>query len=137
MARCKRIVGERRRVCIGDMNQKIKIQTRDLASPSADNVDYGESFTDAKTIWAMVQTTRGGEFFDGTELNNPYTHFFYIRFIPNSVFSKSGRLTSQEWIRWKNRTFKIVDVENLEERNEILLLRCRERGDEAKPVNFA
>ena len=129
MPKCVQIRRKHRKVCVGDMRDKIIIETRSIIAPVSGSVDFTESFTDTKTVFAMVETKTGVEIFDGTNLLGIATHLFYIRFIANITF--------QNWITFKNQKFDILDVQNLEERDEFYLLRCSLRGDETKPVNFS
>ena len=126
---CKRIVRKNRKICIGDMRERIQINIRTLKAPVDGSVDFSETFQEVETVWAMVETKTGVEIFDGTNLLGVATHFFYIRFLADIDFTN--------WIKFKNQFFDILDVQNLEERDEFYLLRCSLRGDEAKPINFS
>jgi SPP1 family predicted phage head-tail adaptor len=126
MAICKNIRATKRDICIGDLDSRIKIQVRTLKAPES-GVDFTEEFTEVKEVWAMVQTSRGLEFFDDTGLNTTFTHKFYIR------FSSSFSITSEDWLEWNNQRYDIVEVENLDERNEFLLLKAIKKGD--KDIN--
>lgn len=111
----------RRIVAIGDMNEKITLQTRTLntrfqSSSHEDDV----SFTDVQTVWALVETTRGVQEFDGVELRAAYTHRFYIRYTPD--------IDQMYWVEYNSKRYDIVDVENLDERKEFLMLKCRLTG---------
>lgn len=131
------IDGKRRTLCTGSLTEQIEIKLRSLTAPTGNSVDFSEAFTAVKTVWAMVKTTRGSEMFDGTNLTNAYTHEFYIRFLPDTVFGTSGRLSTQEWVKYKDRYYTIQDVENFEERSEWMIMRCAERGATSKAVNYA
>jgi len=129
MPKCEQIRRKNRAVCIGDMRDKIVIQVRTITSPSSDGVDFTEVFNTDKTVWAMVETKNGVEIFDGTNLLGVATHYFYIRYIEN--------LTAESWIKFKSKYFDILDIQNLEERDEFMLIRCNERGVTSKETNFA
>lgn len=126
MAICKNIRGTKRGLCIGDLNQKIKVQVRTLNAPES-GTHFDLTFADLKEVWAMVKTTRGTELFDGVGLTNAYTHEFYIR------YSSSFAVNAQSWLLWNDDRYNIVDVENLDERNEFLLLKAIKKGD--KDIN--
>ena len=132
MSVCKKIKDKRRVVCIGAMDRKIDIQLRVQNAPTDNSYDAFEQFTTLRNVWAMLETTRGTEFFDGVNVNNAYTHRFYIRFIPRTVFG-GERLSEQEWVRFNDEYYDIIDVENLDERNEFIILKCRIKGS----VNLA
>ncbi len=124
---CVRIPRKHRHICIGDMREKIDITVRSLQAPVDDGVDFSESLTSVESVFAMVETTSGVEIFDGTNLKGVATHFFYIRF-------RVG-IDINRWVTFKAQHYKIIDVQNLEERDEFLLLRCGLRGNEAKAIN--
>ena len=134
MATCGKIHRKKRRLCIGSMDEQITLEVRSIQSPwvssvDADGVDLGESFTNQRLVWAAVNTTRGWQTFDGTNIANAVTHLFYIRYIPNVTF--------EDWILYKGERYDIVDVENLDERNEFYVLRANKRGDDTIEVNKA
>jgi len=128
MPTCKRIVRRSRKICIGDMRERIQINLNTIKAPVDGSVDFSEAFKEIEIVWAMLETKSGVEIFDGTNIIGIATHFFYIRFLPNVNF--------KNWIRFKEQFFVILDVENLEERDEFYLLRCSLRGDDNKPANF-
>jgi SPP1 family predicted phage head-tail adaptor len=129
MANCINIKRKNRAVCIGDMRDKITVQVRSITPPAAGGVDFTEVFTEDKTIWAMVETRSGVEIFDGTNLVGVATHYFYIRYLSN--------LTAESWVKFKSKYFDILDIQNFEERDDFMLLRCNERGTVNKNTNFA
>lgn len=111
----------RRLVALGDLNEKIDIQTRTLRSQfeSGDNT-ADEVFVTVASPWSCIETIRGQNFFDNIEQGLNPTHAFYIRFRP---------LTSQEfWIWYRGVRYDILDVENMDERSEFLKLSCRATG---------
>jgi SPP1 family predicted phage head-tail adaptor len=131
MATCKKIKRLSERVCIGSLNKRISLQVRNLTPPVGDEVDFDEEFTVLEDIWAMVETVAGKVFFDDSNTDKSITHNFYIRYI-------SGiSVTAENWIRYDDRYFDIVNVENLDEGNRFLLMRTTERGSVNKEVNKA
>ena len=104
------------------MRERIQINTNAIEAPIDGSVDFSEKFQEVETVWAMIETKSGVEIFDGTNIVGVATHFFYIRFIPNITF--------KNFINFKQQFFAILDVQNLDERNEFYLLRCSLRGDE-------
>jgi SPP1 family predicted phage head-tail adaptor len=129
MPRCVKIRRPKREVCIGDLRDKVVIQTRAITAPIANSVDLGETFSGDQTVWAMIKTKNGVQVFDGTNIVGVATHEIYIRFITGVTF--------QSWLTFKSKKYDILDVQNLEERDEFYLLRCSLRGTEADPINFS
>lgn len=124
---CKKAVNlKNRRICIGNLNKRIKIQVRNIAANNTNSIGNNEVFTELVEVWAAIETTRGSQLFDGVEISNPFTHKVYIRYI-DIDFTK--------WIVIDNDRYEIVDVENLEQKNEWLLLMCTLKGDKTKKAN--
>lgn len=129
MPECKRIKRKSRKICLGDMREQIEINIRAIKAPVDGSVDFSEAFQKVETVWAMVETKTGVEIFDGTNLLGVATHFMYIRFLADIDFTN--------WVKFKSQYFDILDVQNLEERDEFYLLRCSLRGDDSKAINFS
>lgn len=130
MANCQKIVRKSKRVCIGSLNKKIDIELRQITPPIGGNVDFGESFTLVKTVWAMVETIGHREFFDNTNTMRVKTHHFYIRYIPNV------EITAENWVKYNSEYYDILGVQDLNEEHRFYLLEATVRGTTAKPVNF-
>lgn len=129
MPRCQPISRRRRDVCIGDLDELITLQNRAI-TPSSSGVDATETFTDTNPdVWAMLETRRGETIFDGTGMERDVTHVFTIRFI-------SG-VSAETWISFGGKRFDILDVENLEERDEWLKMRATNRGVDSNSASEA
>jgi len=129
MAVCTRKQRKSRKVCIGQLNEQITLQDREIVSPVADGVAFGEDFTGDNVVWALVETVRGETIFDATNVERDISHKFYIRYITG--------ITSETWIEYNDEKVDIVDVENLDERNDFLILRASRLGDKSKQVNLS
>ena len=123
MPRCAPIRKKRRNVCIGDMEDEITLENRDIQAPDFDTVDFDEKFTAPNPpAWSLIETVRGKTFFDGTGVEEDVTHWIYINF--------DVTVTSETWVKLPDgRRFDILRVENLDERSEFMLLHCVDRGD--------
>jgi len=118
-----------RKICIGNMNKRITIQTRSLTTNNIGSIETIETFTDDIDVWAAIETTRGNQLWDGVEVSNPFTHNIYIRYRDDINFEK--------WIKYKDEEYDVVDVEDFEQANDFLLLRCIRKGSKTKEANFA
>ena len=127
MPSCSSIKRKKRKVCIGDLDTEITIQSRDITSPYSNNVDFTETFTGKATVWALINTVSGKTMFDGSGIERDVTHEIYIRYI-------SG-VTSEDWILHNGQRLDILPVEDLDERNEFMKLKCSNRGTTANAVN--
>lgn len=135
MAKCKKIVRTDKRVCVGSLNRKIELLTRSLAAPKLGVTGFEEEFTLFKSVWSMIQTSRGSVIFDDSNIERELTHKIYIRYIED--------LTAEIWVRLpsitegKDNLLDVLRIENLEEENRFLLLSCTIRGDDTKKANEA
>ena len=129
MGNCAPIRIKKRRICAGDLTEQIVIQLRAIKAPQSGSVDFDEDFTDSSTVWAAIETKSGIELFDGVNLISRPTHFIYIRYITN--------IDVEKWITYKNKRYEILDAENLEERDEFILLRCSPLGDKTLQANYS
>ena len=129
----KRVVQFRklRKQSIGDMREVISLEERSLTAPDFASAVASETYDKILDVWAKVETRSGIEMFNGVNTREEgvaiYTHQFTIRYRDD--------VTSQTRIRYKDNLYKIIDSENLEERSEYLLLRCRIDGDDSQEVN--
>jgi len=126
---CKTIRPKTIKVCVGSMRQKIKINVRTLTPPTDNGVDFGETLSGTKEVWAAIKTSRGIEVFDGTNLIGVATHLFYIRALKGQ--------TSESWLEFKGSYYRILDVQDFQEAGRFQVLRCVVRGDTSKPVNLS
>lgn len=120
MPSCKFIKRKHRKICVGDLNTLIKLQSRNIVSPVFDNVDFNEDFQNQSEIWAMIETQSGKTTFDGISTDVNITHKITVRF--------DSTITTETWVEIDSRKFDIVFTENIEERGEWLLLSCKIRG---------
>lgn len=123
MPKCVKIRGQRREVCIGDLDKLVTLQDRTLTAPTS-GVDASEGFGNDNAVWSMIITKTGDTFFDGVSTEIDITHWIYIRFI--------STVTAETWIDFESKRYDILDVENLDQRSDFMKLRCNNRGDKAK-----
>jgi SPP1 family predicted phage head-tail adaptor len=118
----KEIIKRKNRVsCIGDMSKRVHLHNRALQVPEFEDYDVSEEFSGTKTVWANVRTVSGETFFTGVGIDIGLSHEIIIRY--------DVSVSSETWIEFEGNNLKIVSVENLDERDEYLRLRCSNRGD--------
>jgi hypothetical protein len=100
--------------------QPITLQNRDIMAPIFGTSDFDETFSGDQVVQAIVSTKRGTTLFDGVATDNPITHKITIVFIAG--------VTAETWVLLNGRRLDILDVENCCEKDEVLILRCTERG---------
>ena len=126
---CGFIRKKKKGICIGDLDKRITIQVRYLTPPEDSGVDYSQKSLDYKTVWASLETTRGEQLFDGVNINNAFTHIFYIRYICNVSF--------ENWVEYCGNKYDIIDTEDYDEKNEFIALRCTKRGAKTSNANLS
>jgi SPP1 family predicted phage head-tail adaptor len=127
----ERIARPQRKVCLGDLRDKIIIKTRDLEAPVFGETTFTENFDRRMwEVWASIKTATGKVLFNGVNTDVVMTHEIIIRWHED--------VTASNWVELKDgRLLDIISVENLEERNEFLKLACREQGLKSLPANQA
>jgi len=121
MSRCVHVGNKRRVVCAGDLIHSITIENRAITPPVAGSVDFTETFSTSSTVLAAIQTVKGKTFFDGVnQRDQEVTHEFYVRY--------DAAVTAQSWVKYNNRRFDILDVEDFDERNEWMKLICTDKA---------
>lgn len=118
-----------RKLCVGDLSDRVVLQVRTLEEPVFGSPDFGEDFQ-GKKAWARVRTLSGKTIFDGVSSRDvEVTHEVGIRYDPC--------VTSETWVRLGDRRLDVVRVEDLEERHEWMLLLCVDRGLVSKEASKA
>jgi SPP1 family predicted phage head-tail adaptor len=106
---------------VGDLNQRITLQDRDIVPPIFGGPDFIEDFTEDNERWAAIQTVHGKTFFDGVNQRDVnLTHEIFIRY--------DSTVTAETWILYNSRRFDIVSVEDLDEQHEFMRLLCIDKG---------
>lgn len=133
MPKCVRKRINRIEICAADLNKKIAIQERVLSAPSPGSTQPFLTFTDIATPWAGVETPRGASKFLGVNINDETTHIFIVRYRTLLDDLEVGN----NFILFKERRFRILNVTNMNEDNIFLAIEATERGDDDKDANEA
>ena len=127
--KCQSIKRTVNKVCIGDFNHKIKIQTTSITPNNAPNGLSSVAFATVAEVWAMIKTNASREFIDGVNIENGLNTDFYVR------YSSSIPLDKQLWIEYQNIYYKIVNTDNIDIDDKIIRLRSIEKGDKTINAN--
>ena len=121
--------------CVGDLRHRATIQSRAITAVD-DSVDYEMVFAGAvpdnepdAQIWAGIKTVRGVTVFDQTNVERTISHEIVMRYHDD--------VTAQNWLLIDGSRYDIYQVENVNERNEWIVLQCNKRGTEDNSVNAA
>lgn len=129
MPKCVRIKPKHRQYCIGDLRDEITLFNRSIQAPDQGGVDFEEDFEVNVIVLAAVETVDGETIFDESNQERVVTHKIGIRFLPG--------ITQETWVDIKTKRLDILTVENFEERDEWLVLKCTNRGTNTAQTNFA
>ena len=109
---------------IGDLKDSIKIHTRTLV-PTLEG--YEENIDEGIDKWSAFESIGEQYMFADVNIEENITHIFVIRF--------DNRITSENIIRFKNNSFKIMDIENVDLRSEWMKLFVHFEGSASKETN--
>ena len=123
--KCVKINGKNRQLCIGDLDRLITMFTKSIKSDG--DVDYKNVFTDPKEKYAMVSTQDGVTIFDEKNIEMVVSHYFYVLF--------DRLITAEKWIQFQGNQFRIVKVQDFDERHQFMLLYCQQ-STESNPFQL-
>lgn len=100
----------------GNLRHSVAIQN------GAETTDSKGGFTVAwstvETVWADIRPISSKDEFSAGQVGSEVTHRVVLRYTANA--------THKRRILWGSRKFNIVSIRNWNERNEFLLLQCKE-----------
>lgn len=79
--------------------------------------EYGEM----KTVWATITQVKDREYADADRQREELTWRIYVRYLPD--------ITADMAVRYKDRTFRITSVVDVDFRHEMLEIICTEKID--------
>jgi len=124
---CKRVNIPRYKVCSGDLDKYVALQSRQLVEPSPGQAEAVEAFVTIKSVWAAIDNEsaaiKGIAQFDDVNIENIPTHQFYIRY-DQSLDLEVG----ENFFLYDSRLFRVLSVKNSNENSDILVVRVRETG---------
>lgn len=126
---CKTIKPNTNKICIADLNKRIKIQTKYATASSNPNTAPSTSFVDVAQAWSLVKTKSNFEWVDGVQTQTGFNTDFYIRY--NSAIDFERKL----WIELDDRRYTVINIENIDKQNNIIKLRASETGDKIIEAN--
>lgn len=119
---CTSIKPNVNKVCTGDLNKRIQIQTSYIAANNSPNAVSTANFVTVLTAWAMIKTSSNVKFIDGVNVENGINTDFFIRYTTSIDFEK------QLWIEFDSNRFKITNIDNIDKQNKFIRLRSVEKG---------
>jgi hypothetical protein len=126
MPRCIKIRRKRRQVCIGDLDTLVTIKSRVTTTK---NFVASVVFQVHSAPFVMWETIEGVEIFDETNTGTISTDMIILR--------NDATVTKELFVELDGVHFRILSVEDLDRRNEFMVLMLTERGVNTKGVNDA
>ena len=105
---------------IGSLRNRISIQTY-ADTPTGGSSGHGitPAWTTVATVWAAIEAHKGLVYYDGMQIGEGITHKISIRM-------PSVAVTTENWVLFGTRRFRIRFIRNIQERNRWLILECQE-----------
>lgn len=105
---------------IGRMNKRISFYKWETKENELKQEEQG--LVKVKEVWASVEPTRGREYQEAQRVRPELTYKITTRY--------HRELTSDMFIKYKEREFNIISIINVKERNEMLEIICTEKQKE-------
>jgi len=118
MPTCTKAKRSNRTVCASALNKRIELLDRSIQATQFGTKKFDEEFKEQDLVWAKLDTKRGKQTFDGTNLTTAFTHEFTIRY--REDVADNGQ---QFWIKFEDRLFDIIDDEDLDENHEWIVFK--------------
>ena len=116
-----------RKLSIGEMRNPVIVHGTSITVPSV-GVDFGRDIEPLINPWmCKITTLRGVTIFDSSNIETVVTHEFAGRFDP--------LITENIFIQHNDKYYRVVTVEDYEDRHEYSILLCTERGPIVDGVN--
>ena len=112
---------------IGDMRTRISIFQRKMTAPTSGSASFTQSHILIDNVWSAVETLKGSEIFDDTNVKSTMTHRFTIRF--------RSDVNTKNIIQFDGNSFKILEADNADLRKRFLFISCELLGDQTFEAN--
>ena len=99
----------------GELTHQIILQIKSITQDA--ELNPIETWNDWRTVWASPMPKTGREFYRLSTNNSEITEAFKIRYIAG--------VNPRQRVKFRNKSFEIIDVMNTEEKNEELILTAK------------
>lgn len=123
MSKCTTRYSKKTHVCIGDLSKRVSIVQRSVDTGIYNSSEPSVSFDTIATVWASIDTIKGQDNLDGTNIDNKPTHIIRMRYLD---------IDSTFWVKYNNEYYKTLFVENIGEDNNYIELTSVKTGDISK-----
>jgi len=127
---CNTIKNNKTKVCTGDRDQKIIVQTTTTTDNNSPGTYQDIAFQDLATMWAMVKTSPNNRYIDNVNTSGVTTTDFYFPYTADIDY------TIKLWVDWRGIKFKVLSTENIAKQFRTIRLRASETGDSTYEANL-
>jgi diaminopimelate epimerase len=114
------------KLCTGDKTHLVEIQTRELEGVQVGTMQPAETFTTVRNQWCALETISPGVArFAKINIDEQATHIFWCDW--DSDFPDIEN--RNHYILDNSKRYKVLAVDNVNERNEALAIQVTERGE--------
>ena len=122
------------KLCIGDKRNLVDIQTRAMEGASFGSTQPVETFTTVRQQWCAIETISNGvSRFAKINIADGTTHVFWCDW--DSAFPDIEN--RNHTLLFDSKRFKVLKVDNVNERNEAIAIQCTERGESSEEASKA
>ena len=122
------------KLCTGDLRHLTTIQNRSLSSAGLDSSQPVETFTTLRQQWCGIETvSKGVSRFAKINILDDTTHIFWCMY-DSGLDTIENRNT---FILHDSRLFKVLKIDNINERDETLAIQTTERGNTSEDASDA
>lgn len=119
---CEAIKPNINKVCTGDLNKRIAIQYRSIATVNSPDSNLTVGFSTAISCWAMIKTGSSNNWVDGVDTSQTINTDFFIRWTSSIDF------TREIWVLYDGIRFKVANIDIIDKKEKIVKLRSVEKG---------
>lgn len=121
MGKCKAKRVTATKLCTGDLRHPVELQSRSLDTSGFASSQPVEVFTTLRVQWCAIETVSGVSRYGAVNIEDGVTHLFWCKW--------DIGLTGVDYILHDARRFKVMSMDNLNERDTTVVFQTKERGD--------
>lgn len=122
------------KLCTGDLRYLVSIQTRGLVDSDFTDSQPNEPFTTVRSQWCGLETINSGvRRFAKINILEEATHIFWTQY--DVSFPDIENLN--HWVLHDSKRYKVLKVENVNERNVTIAIQTTERGNTSEDASDA
>lgn len=134
MTKCIDVRIPKKKICAGDMRNRIEIMLRTQTSPGiGKGLGPVETFTPYTAGFFGIRSANGSNPISGVNINEEATHIFISRYTTKLALLD----TTKHFPKFRNKYYRILEISNLNEDNLTIFLQCKLLGITDKKASEA